>query len=97
MESHLQTSDTGAELGKLSCRAIRQMTRSKLNDRHKVIREGRETWVMAGAETGITNHVGQTGNLTHLIKDLAGVSWFNRITTQIVVQVPVRGKKMRKV
>ena len=32
-----------------------------------------------------------------LIKDLAGVSWFNRITTQILVQVFVRIRKMVKV
>ena len=39
VESRLQTSDTGTELGTLPCRAIRQMTRSKLNDNQKVIRE----------------------------------------------------------
>ena len=35
MESHLQTSDTGTEPGTLSCRAIRQMTRSKIVDGQK--------------------------------------------------------------
>jgi hypothetical protein len=39
VESHLQTNDTGTELGTLSCRAKRQLTRSKVNDRQKVIRE----------------------------------------------------------
>ena len=66
VESHLQTNATGTELGTLSCRAIRQMTRSKLNDNQKLIRKRWETWVMAGAEPGITNHVGYTGNLTYI-------------------------------